>query len=281
MEQSTSKPTIHPVKIVALAYGVMPELKDSRDLTITNARGVFSEPIAEYVLMMMLAIIRRLPQLLELLTIKGATVTIDAMGCQREIAATIIAKGADYVLALKGNQGTLREDVELLFVEQRARNFADIAVDRHETVEKSHGRIETRTTTVTDDIAWFEQSHRWPGLRSIVRVETVREIGAKIERETRFYITSRPPHAAALAEAIRSHWGIENGLHWVMDMVFRDDEFLSRRHAVLRWQGTGCSVEDLKSSNGTFVRLRGPTALEHGDVLRMGDQMFRIELGGP
>jgi len=170
-----------------------------------------------------------IPRLLELLTIKGATVTIDAMGCQREIAATIIAKGADYVLALKGNQGTLREDVELLFTEQRARNFADLAVDRHETVEKSHGRIEIRTTTVTDDIAWLRQSHGWPGLRSIVMVETVREIGAKIERETRFYITSRPPDAAALADTIRGHWGIENGLHWVMDMVFRDDECRIRK----------------------------------------------------
>ena len=85
------------------------------------------------------------------------------------------------------------------------------------------------TTTVTDDIAWLEQSHRWPGLRSIVMVETVREIGAKIERETRFYITSRPPNAADLAEAIRSHWGIESGLHWVMDMIFRDDECRNRK----------------------------------------------------
>ena len=173
--------------------------------------------------------IAAIPQLLDLLTIKGATVTIDAMGCQREIAEKIKDKQADYVLALKGNQGSLRDDVALLFTEQRARHFADLAVDRHETVEKSHGRIETRITTVTDDIAWLKQSHGWPGLRSIVMVESVREIGAQSERETRFYIASLAPDAAALAAAIRSHWSIENGLHWVMDMVFRDDECRIRK----------------------------------------------------
>lgn len=175
-----------------------------------------------------------IPQLLDLLTIEGATVTIDAMGCQREIAKKIIAKKANYVLALKGNQGTLRDDVELFFTEQLARGFADTTASRHETVEKNHGRIETRVTTATDDIAWLKQSHPWRGLESIVMVETVREIGvgpsAKVERERRFYIASTEPDAAALAEAIRSHWRIENGLHWVMDMVFRDDECRIRKH---------------------------------------------------
>lgn len=169
-----------------------------------------------------------IPHLLELLTIKGATVTIDAMGCQREIAAKIVAKEADYVLALKGNQGTLHDDVALFFTEQAARGFADTLISRHATVEKSHGRIETRTVTATADIAWLKERHGWPGLASIVMVESVREIGvhagAKIERETRFFIASAAADAVALGEAIRSHWSIENGLHWVMDMVFRDDE---------------------------------------------------------
>lgn len=169
-----------------------------------------------------------IPELLDLLTIKGATVTIDAMGCQREIAKKIVDKQADYVLGLKGNQGTLRDDVELLFAEQAARDFADLGVTRHQTVEKSHGRIETRSVTATHDIDWLKKAHRWPGLQSIVRVESVRELGvradAKIERETRFYIASSTADAEALGEAIRSHWSIENGLHWVMDMVFRDDE---------------------------------------------------------
>jgi predicted transposase YbfD/YdcC len=175
-----------------------------------------------------------IPRLLDLLVIQGATVTIDAMGCQRAIAKKITDKGADYVLALKGNQGSLRDDTELFFTEQATREFADAVVSRYETLEKSHGRIETRTTWATDDIAWLKQRHNWPGLASIVMVETVREIGrhpgAKIERQTRFYITSAAADAEALGQAIRSHWSIENGLHWVMDMVFRDDECRIRKN---------------------------------------------------
>ena len=150
------------------------------------------------------------------------------MGCQREIAGKIVDRDADSVLALKGNQGTLRGDVELFFTEQAARGFADTLVSRHATVEKSHGRIETRIVTATADIAWLKERHDWPGLASIVMVESVREIGvragARIERETRFYIASAAADAVALGAAIRSHWSIENGLHWVMDMVFRDNE---------------------------------------------------------
>ena len=175
-----------------------------------------------------------IPKLLDILTIEGATVTIDAIGCQRKIAAKIIDKGADYILALKGNQGSLRDDVELFFTEQAGRGFADTAVNRHETVEKSHGRIETRIVTATDEIAWLKPRHDWPGLGSIVMVESVRETiarpGPEIERETRFYIASHPTaDAEAQGTAIRGHWGIENGLHWLMDMVFRDDECRIRK----------------------------------------------------
>jgi predicted transposase YbfD/YdcC len=170
--------------------------------------------------------ITAIPELLKLLTLKGATVTIDAMGCQKEIAATIIDKEADYVLALKGNQGTLSADVELFFTEQKACNFKDTAVSRHQTVEKSHGRIETRAYTATSDIDWLRTSHPgWKGLKSIVMVESVREIvGGKTESEARFYISSLAADAQRQGEAIRSHWGVENSHHWVMDMLFRDDE---------------------------------------------------------
>ena len=174
--------------------------------------------------------ITAIPHLLDALTVKGATVTIDAMGCQREIAAKIIAKEADYVLALKGNQGTLRDDVELVFTEQKACEYADIVVDRHETVEKSHGRIETRTVIATSDIAWLTAAHKWPSLKSVVMVESRRESADKCEREFRFYISSLEPDAQRLGDAVRCHWGVENGLHWVMDMVFRDDECRIRKH---------------------------------------------------
>jgi len=155
--------------------------------------------------------ITAIPKLLNLLTIKGSTITIDAMGCQREIAAKIIAKEADYVLTLKGNQGTLREDVGLFLVEQKARKFADCVADRHQAVEKSHGRIETRVVTAIGNIGWLQARHKWPGLTSIVVVESRRETRDRCQRELRFYVASLPPDAKRLGDAVRSHWGIENG----------------------------------------------------------------------
>jgi predicted transposase YbfD/YdcC len=165
-----------------------------------------------------------IPALLEMMAIEGAIVTIDAMGCQRDIAQNILDKKADYVLALKGNQGTLREDVEVFATEQKTNGFKDTEVSRHQTVDGDHGRIETRAYTVFHDVAWLQERHDWPGLKSVVMVESTREIGDKIERETRFYITSLVLLAHAIGPIIRSHWAVENSLHWVMDMIFRDDE---------------------------------------------------------
>jgi predicted transposase YbfD/YdcC len=171
-----------------------------------------------------------IPALLDMLAIEGAVVTIDAMGCQRDIARKVIDKKADYILALKGNQGTLREDVEVFAAEQRANAFKDTKITRHKTVDADHGRIETRAYTVIHDIAWLQERHKWPGLQGVVMVESQREIpgtgpGANtIEQETRFYITSLVWVAAQIGPAIRAHWIIENGLHWVLDMNFRDDE---------------------------------------------------------
>lgn len=137
---------------------------------------------------------------------------------------------ADDVLALKGNQGSLREDVEVFVAEQAATGFADTASSRAETIDADHGRIETRTTTVIHEVGWLRQRHGWPALHGIVVVESARELPAtraaarKTERETRFCITSLALPAQQLGPIIRSHWAIENGLHWVMDMTFRDDE---------------------------------------------------------
>jgi predicted transposase YbfD/YdcC len=170
-----------------------------------------------------------IPKLLELLEIEGAIVTIDAMGCQRDIAQQVIDKRADYVLALKGNQGSLREDVELFIAEQKASDFKDTKISRHQTVDGDHGRIEKRTYTAIHDVQWLQQRHDWPGLKGVVMVESSREIDGKIERETRFYITSLAWLAAQLGPVIRSHWAIENGLHWVLDMIFRDDECRLRK----------------------------------------------------
>lgn len=165
-----------------------------------------------------------IPKLLDMLAIEGAIVTIDAMGCQRGIAQKIVDKKADYVLALKGNQGTLRDDVEVFVAEQKAANFKDTTISRDTTIDGDHGRIETRTTTVIHDVAWLRHRHHWPGLNAVMIVESSRETAAKIEQETRFYITSLALPANLVGPIVRAHWAIENSLHWVMDMVFRDDE---------------------------------------------------------
>ena len=151
-----------------------------------------------------------IPKLLDMMTIEGAIVTIDAMGCQRDIAKKIIDKKADFVLALKGNQGSLREDVEVFVAEQKAIGFKDTKISQDQTVDGDHGRIETRKTTVIHDVSWLQERHDWPGLKSIIMVESKREIGDKVETETRFYITSLALMASLLGPIIRSHWAIES-----------------------------------------------------------------------
>src|SRR5436305_2603099 len=120
-----------------------------------------------------------IPKLLAMLAIEGAIITIDAMGCQRDIAQKVIDKKADYVLALKGNQTSLRDDVELFATEQKAKGFADATVSRDTTIDGDHGRIETRTTTVIHDVGWLQERHAWPGLKAVVMVESSREISGK------------------------------------------------------------------------------------------------------
>ena len=147
-----------------------------------------------------------------------------ALGCQRAIAAKIIGKKADYILALKGNQGSLLDDAELFANEQIANHFKDTTVSTHKTIDGDHGRIETRKCTVVSDVKWLQDRHNWPGLKGLVIIESEREIAGKSTHETRFYITSLVLLANAIGPMVRSHWAIENSLHWVMDMVFHDDE---------------------------------------------------------
>ena len=123
--------------------------------------------------------ITAIPKLLDMLVVEGAIITIDAMGCQRDIARKVIDKKADYVLALKGNQGTLRDDVELFVNEQKANNFQDTTISQHHSVDGDHGRIETRRATAIHDVEWLQQRHKWPGLNGIVMVESQRETSPK------------------------------------------------------------------------------------------------------
>ncbi len=214
--------------------------------------------------------ITAIPRLLKLLAIEGAIVTIDAIGCQREIAQAIVNKKADYVLALKGNQGSLRDDVELFVNEQKATHFANTPVSQDTTVDGDHGRIETRTTTVIHDVEWLQERHNWPGLNAVVMVESSREISGKIERETRFYITSLVMLAALIGPVVRGHWFIENSLHWVMDMIFRDDECRVRTdHAPANF----CTIKHMahnllrKTSSKDSLRLRRKVAAWDDDFL--------------
>ena len=118
----------------------------------------------------------------------------------------------------------MRDDVALFATEQKARGFADTKTSQQTTVDGDHGRIETRTTTVIHDVKWLQDRHHWPGLKGIVIVESSRETSGKVEQQTRYYVTSLVMLAALLGAIVRSRWAVENSLHWVMDMVFRDDE---------------------------------------------------------
>lgn len=168
--------------------------------------------------------ITAIPKLLEMLDLEGQVVTIDAMGCQREIARQILLKEADYVLALKGNQGTLHEDIRFLFEGFEKTKWKDFVGTRNESFDKGHGRIETRKVWATEELGSLVAEHKWPGLRSVAMVESIRESKGKKSYEKRFYISSLRADAENLASCIRSHWGIESKVHWVLDVTLNEDK---------------------------------------------------------
>jgi predicted transposase YbfD/YdcC len=174
--------------------------------------------------------ITAIPQLIELLDLKDCIVTIDAMGCQKEIAVTIVAKDADYVLALKDNQPTLHEQVTDYFLEQLEADNPDRRMRRHCEVEESHGRTETRETLVAPAPKKMVATGTWAGLASIIMVirHCIDHATGKTTDEVRYFISSLPARAKRLAGAVRQHWGIENGLHWVLDVAFNEDRMRQR-----------------------------------------------------
>lgn len=169
--------------------------------------------------------ITAIPELLNLLDISGAIITLDAMGTQRNIAAQIIEQKGDYILALKGNQGNLHKKVVAFFKQAQLNNWEGIDYSYSEKTEAGHHRIEHRQVWVVglDQLPELSEGKKWKGLSSVVMVKRERQLWNKRTTEVCFYLTSLPPDAVVLAEAIRAHWGIENSLHWVLDVTFKED----------------------------------------------------------
>lgn len=172
--------------------------------------------------------ITAIPELLKILDLEGALVSIDAIGCQKEIAEGVLAAGGDYLLAVKDNQPTLHADIKAAFEDAERCGFKRVRHDTFATKEAGHGRHEERSYTVLYDLDGLSTKGEWQGLTTIVRVLRRRRQGDKESQEVAHYISSREAAAQVLARGVRLHWGIENGCHWVLDVVFGEDQSRTR-----------------------------------------------------
>jgi predicted transposase YbfD/YdcC len=220
--------------------------------------------------------ISAIPDLLAQLDLTGALVTIDAMGCQKRIAHDIVAQQADYVLALKENHATLYDDVKLWL----DTNDVEGHVYATQTIEKDHGRIETRRVVVSKEIDWLPQASEWAGLKAVAMVDSVREIGHKISRERRYYLCSIT-NVDRIAQSIRQHWAIENQQHWILDVQFGEDAhrtrtlFSAANLALIR--RAALNILHADSSNKLSIRRRKRRALAnlaYREALLFRSQLF-------
>lgn len=209
--------------------------------------------------------ITAIPELLELLALQGCLVSIDAMGCQTEIAKVIINQGADYVLALKGNQGNLHADVAELFTTAQTNNFKNIEHQHYSTVEKGHGRIETRRYWTMGNTEYLLGAEKWAGLKSIGMVESERKVKGQVSIEQRYYLLSIKSDVQRFAQAVRSHWSIENQLHWILDVGFAEDASQACQ---------GHSAENL-----AIIRHVGVNLLSRDKKTRVGVKTKRLKAG--
>lgn len=209
--------------------------------------------------------ITAIPELLKILAIEGSLVSIDAMGCQKEIAQTIIEQQGDYVLALKGNHKNLHEDVVQLFESARQQNWQDIKHQFYQTIHKGHGRIEIRRYWTMGNTEYLLQAEQWKGLKSIGLVESERRINNQTTLEHRYYLLSIQSDAQLFAKAVRSHWGIENRLHWVLDVSFQED------------MSKGCI--GYSAENLAVVRHLAVNLLTHENTAKGGVHAKRLQAG--
>ncbi len=210
--------------------------------------------------------IRAIPELLQILDLEGCIVTIDAIGCQKEIVRQIREKRADYVISLKGNQGLLHEAVKDYLDWAERIGFKQIIFDYCQTLEKDHGRIERRRCWVTEEIAWLEQKDEWQNLKSVIMVEAEREVlGKEKTVERRYFISSLAANAEEALRCVRGHWAIENQLHWCLDIGFREDE---------------CRVREAKSAeNLATLRHIGLNLLKQETGCKLGIKSKRKKAG--
>ena len=173
--------------------------------------------------------IRAIPELLRFLAIKGCIITIDAAGCQRNIAAQIREQGGDYVLAVMGNQTNLHAEIVGFFEKMGTDKAEDVAVAYYEETDGGHGRVEIRRYWIVADTSWMYVGEKWKDLSFVGMVEAERHAGEKVSRERRYYISSMKPDVGKFAHAVRSHWGIENSLHWCLDIAFAEDSSRVRK----------------------------------------------------
>jgi predicted transposase YbfD/YdcC len=211
--------------------------------------------------------ISAIPALLALLELRGCIVTLDAMGCQREIAEKIREQGADYVLAVKKNQKELHQAIEDYFETAQQAGYRAVPLERLEEVDSGHGRVEVRRYQLVPDLRTLPKPEQWKDLQGIARVEGERHLGDRVSTEVRYYITSFGQDVGRLAEAVRGHWGIENSLHWVLDVTFREDDsrlragYGAENFAVIRH--IALNLLKREPSKGSLKRKRYKAALNN------------------